>query len=66
VEADFEFFSKTLRGTPAMRPRWKRCVQIVDGTLGEALGEVFVAKTFTPETKARTVAMTKGIEDAMK
>ena len=66
VDADFEFFSKTLRGTPAIRPRWKRCVQIVDRTLGEALGEVFVSKTFTPETKARTVAMTKGIEDAMK
>jgi putative endopeptidase len=66
VEADFDFFSKTLRGVPAMQPRWKRCVQLVDHTLGEALGQVFVEKTFTPETKARAVAMTKEIESAMQ
>ncbi len=66
VDADFDFYSKTLRGTPSIRPRWKRCVQIVDRLMGEALGEVFVSKTFTPETRARTVAMTQGIEDAMK
>jgi putative endopeptidase len=66
VEADFDFFSKTLRGVPEMQPRWKRCVQLVDHTLGEALGQVFVEKTFTPETKARTVAMTKEIESAMQ
>jgi putative endopeptidase len=66
VQADFDFFSKYLRGTPAMQPRWKRCVQLTDHNLGEALGEVFVEKTFTPETKARTVAMTKEIETAMQ
>ncbi|HXJ42405.1 MAG TPA: M13 family metallopeptidase, partial [Bryobacteraceae bacterium] len=66
VDADFEFYGKTLRGTPAQRPRWKRCVQITDRMLGEALGQVFVEKTFTPDTKARTVAMTKEIETAMK
>ena len=49
-----------------MQPRWKRCVQLVDHTLGEALGQVFVEKTFTPETKARTLAMTKEIEAAMQ
>ena len=66
VDADFSFFSKYLRGTPAIAPRWKRCVQLVDHNLGEALGQVFVAKTFTPETKARTVKMTKEIEAAMR
>jgi endothelin-converting enzyme/putative endopeptidase len=66
VQADFDFFSKYLRGTTAMQPRWKRCVQLVDHTLGEAMGQVFVEKTFTPETKARTVAMTKEIETAMR
>jgi len=66
VEADFNFSSKYLRGVTAMQPRWKRCVSLVDHTLGEAMGQVFVEKTFTPETKARTVAMTKEIEDAMK
>jgi endothelin-converting enzyme/putative endopeptidase len=66
VGADFGFFSKYLRGTTAMQPRWKRCVQLVDHNLGEALGQVFVEKTFTPETKARTLAMTKEIEAAMR
>jgi endothelin-converting enzyme/putative endopeptidase len=66
VEADFNFSSKYLRGVTAMQPRWKRCVQLVDHSLGEALGQVFVEKTFTPETKARTLAMTKEIESAMQ
>jgi putative endopeptidase len=65
VQADFDFSSKYLRGVTAIQPRWKRCVQLVDHTLGEALGQVFVEKTFTPETKARTLAMTKEIEAAM-
>ena len=66
VNADFDFFSKYLRGVQVLQPRWKRCVQIIDHTIGEALGQVFVEKTFTPETKARTLAMTKDIEDAMR
>ncbi|MGI8991665.1 MAG: M13 family metallopeptidase [Bryobacteraceae bacterium] len=65
-QANFDFYSKYLRGIPEMKPRWRKCVQWVDRDLGEALGEVFVAKTFTPETKARTVAMTKEIEAAME
>ena len=66
LQADFDFFNHYLRGVPAIQPRWKRCVQMVDHTLGEALGQVFVEKNFTPETKARTVAMTKEIEAAMQ
>ena len=66
VEATFNFYSKTLRGVTEMRPRWKRCVSYVDRDLGEALGQVFVAKTFTPETKAQALAMTKEIEKAME
>jgi len=66
VETSFNFYSKTLRGIAEMRPRWKRCVNYVDRDLGEALGQVFAAKTFTPETKASTVAMTKEIEAAMQ
>ena len=47
--------AKYLHGTPEMQPRWKRCVQwVLITTLGEALGQVFVEKTFTAETKART------------
>jgi putative endopeptidase len=66
VQAHFAFYGKYLRGVPELQPRWRRCVQWVDRDLGEALGQVFVEKTFTPDTKARTVAMTKEIERAME
>ena len=49
-----------------MQPLWKRCVRRVDQDLGEALGQVFVEKTFGGETKTRTVKMTKEIETAMQ
>ena len=66
VNENFDFFSKTLRGVPQLRPRWKRCVSLVDQQLGEALGQEFVARTFTPETKQKTLTMTKQIEQAME
>jgi putative endopeptidase len=66
VRADFEFYSKYLRGVQELQPRWKRCVRYIDRDLGEALGQVFVAHNFTPETKARTVEMTQAIEKAME
>ena len=46
-------------------PRWKRCVRLVDQNLGEALGQVFVAKTFTGDVKGQALAMVKEIEKAM-
>jgi putative endopeptidase len=66
VRANFDFYSKYLRGVTELQPRWKRCVQYVDRDLGEALGQVFVEKTFTPETKARVLTMTNQIEMAME
>jgi endothelin-converting enzyme/putative endopeptidase len=46
VQANFDFYGKTLRGVKEMQPRWRRCVQYVDRDLGEALGQVFVEKAF--------------------
>ncbi len=66
VEANFDFYNKYLRGVQEMQPRWKRCVRYVDRYLGEALGQVFVAKTFGPDGKQRTLEMTKQIESAME
>jgi putative endopeptidase len=65
VQANFDFYGQTLTGTPQLKPRWKRCVQLVDVQLGEALGQEFVARNFTPELKAATVQMTHEIEAAM-
>jgi endothelin-converting enzyme/putative endopeptidase len=66
VNEDFNFYSRTLRGTPQMRPRWKRCVALVDRQLPEALGQEFVARTFTSDMKRRTLEMTQKIEKAME
>ena len=66
VQASFDFYGKYLRGTPQLPPRWKRCVQYVDRSLGEALGQVFVQRTFSADMKARTLKMTQEIEKAME
>ena len=65
VNENFEFYRKYLRGATELQPRWKRCVQYVDRQLGDALGQAYVSKTFSPELKAATVDMTRRIEDAM-
>jgi len=65
-QASFDFYSKTLRGVPAMPPRWKTCTRAVDRNLGEALGQEFVRRTFSAETKAKTQLMTEQIETAVQ
>ena len=51
-EASFEFYGKTLRGTPEQRPRWKRAIGATQGALGELLGKSYVERYFPPENKA--------------
>lgn len=65
VDESFEFYRKYLRGAKEQQPRWKRCVQYVDYDLPEVLGQVYVAKVFSPELKADTLDMVRRIEDAM-
>jgi endothelin-converting enzyme/putative endopeptidase len=65
-QANFDFFSTTLRGVPAMPPRWKTCTRAVDRNLGEALGQEFVRRTFSADMKAKTQLMTEQIETAMQ
>ena len=66
AEASFGFYSTTLRGIPVMPPRWKTCTRQVDRFLGEALGQEFVARTFSADMKAKTQLMTTQIEQAMQ
>ncbi len=54
VQEYFNFYSKYLRGAKELQPRWRRCVQFTDRDLGEALGQAYVAKVFSPELKAST------------
>jgi putative endopeptidase len=66
VDARFDFRGKTMNGQPTQRPRWKRGVQLVDGQIGEALGKVYVAAYFPPESKAKMLALVGDIRTAMK
>jgi len=54
---NFNFFGKTLSGRKEQYPLWRRCVSSADNNLGEALGQVYVARAFTPESKARMQTM---------
>jgi endothelin-converting enzyme/putative endopeptidase len=62
----FDFFSRTLRGVQQQKPRWKRCVTLVDAQLGEALGQEFVGRAFSPELKEKALHMTRQVEQAME
>ncbi len=64
VDENFDFFGRTLTGTPENRERWKRGVALVEGALGEAIGEQYVARHFPPEAKARMVALVSCVEEA--
>ena len=63
---NFNFFGKTLEGRKEQLPRWRRCVSATDASLGEALGQVYVARTFTPESKARMQAMVNNLTAAFR
>ena len=52
VQQNFEFYAKTLSGTPQIRDRWKRGVSITQGALGEAIGKVYVEKYFPQKAKS--------------
>jgi endothelin-converting enzyme/putative endopeptidase len=64
-KAHFGFYSATLRGAKEIEPRWKRCVGWIDTGLGEALGQVFVAKVFPAAVKADAEKMVKLVQEAM-
>jgi endothelin-converting enzyme/putative endopeptidase len=51
VETNFDFYGRTLNGTPELRARWKRGVALVEGALGEAVGKEYVARHFPPRSK---------------
>ncbi len=53
VEENFDFYGRTLSGTPELRPRWKRGVSMVESAVGEVLGRIYVERTFPPAAKLR-------------
>jgi putative endopeptidase len=65
VDEDFAFEGKTLSGTPALKERWKRGVDMVNSGLGEAVGQIYVARYFPPAAKAKADALVKNLIAAM-
>jgi len=51
VDENFDFYGKTLNGTPELRARWKRGVSLIEGALGESVGKIYVERHFPPASK---------------
>ncbi len=65
-EARFEFYGKQLRGQQEQRPRWKRGVQSVNGSLGELVGKVYVTEHFPESSKAQMDELVENLRDAFR
>jgi putative endopeptidase len=65
VEANFDFYGRTLSGTPQLAERWKRAGQAVDLTMGATLGELYMARHFPPHARREAERMTREIRAAM-
>ena len=65
VNENFKFFGNTLTGAKKLKERWKRVVASTDAALGEALGKLYVADYFPPESKARMLELVKNVQEAM-
>jgi len=65
-DADFDFYLRTLSGQAEQKPRWKRCLGKVNSHLGEALGQLYVARAFPGDSKARAAAVVLAVRDALE
>lgn len=62
---NFDFYGRTLSGAQEQRPRWKRALGVVNATLGEAVGKLYVAKYFPPAAKERMLALVDNLQKAL-
>jgi putative endopeptidase len=66
VKEDFHFHGTVLQGIPRDRPRWERIVDATDHLLGEALGQLYVAREFPPEAKARAEKLVSNVKQTLR
>ena len=66
VEENFAFYGTVLSGTPELKARWKRGVALVEGSLGEALGQEYVKRHFPPEAKTRMIKLVENLIEAYR
>jgi len=63
---NFNFFGKFLSGQPEQEPRWKRAFHTLNGTIGEAVGQLYVEKYFPPEAKARMKDLVENLKTVFR
>ena len=63
--ASFAFYGKTLSGKEQQKERWKRAVDLVNGALGEAVGQIYVEKHFPPAAKEKMLGLVKNLQTAL-
>ncbi|XZF16049.1 M13 family metallopeptidase [Chitinophagaceae bacterium MMS25-I14] len=61
-EARFDFYGRTVRGQQAQKPRWKRVLAVVDGSIGELLGQMYVDANFKPQAKLRMQELVNNLQ----
>ena len=66
VQAKFDFEGKALSGQPELPARWKRAVRMTSGALGEAIGQIYVARYFPPQAKAQMLEMVDNLKTAYR
>ncbi|GAA3531788.1 peptidase M13 [Aeromicrobium flavum] len=66
VTANFDFYGKTLQGTDELRPRWKRGIGFVEGSMGEAVGKIYVRTEYPAEAKARMEELIANLLEAYR
>lgn len=62
VNADFDFYGKQMSGRKVLQPRWKRAVSTVDGSLSEAVGQMYVERYFPAEAKERMLKLVNNLQ----
>ncbi len=65
-EEDFAFYGKVLQGVPQQEERWKRVLAMTDRSIGEALGELYVERAFSPKSKERMKVLVENLRAALK
>ena len=65
VVQNFDFYGKAMSGKKEMQPRWKRAVSTLNGSLGEAVGQMYVEKYFPAAAKERMVALVKNLQTSL-
>ncbi len=66
VDESFDFEGRLLTGATELKPRWKRVMETVEGCIGEALGRLYVEKTFGPKSKETALALVENLRVALR